>query len=239
MTDSFPNEKILLRTILGKNSVAITDAQLNSLYNYKLELLSWNKKINLISRRDDDLFRNHFLISLAILFNFKIPAGATVLDLGTGGGLPGIPLAILNPDCQFTLLDSIRKKTIAVSEIVQSLNLTNVNVICDRAESLNKKPEWRNSFIAVIARAVTDLKTLIQWSLPFLKKGAPTPSHGHTKPTDISAPVMLFLKGGEINQEMQNAKLHYQNLSISVIDIKFPGDENLKNHDKKLVIVRQ
>ena len=120
---------------------------------------NYNDKINLISRKDFDFFyERHVLHSLSISKFFQFQMGQDIMDLGTGGGFPGIPLAILFPDTNFVLVDSIKKKTDCVSDILLNLNLPNVNVVNARSETLDYK------FDFIISRAVASLSKLDNWT---------------------------------------------------------------------------
>lgn len=148
----------------------------------------WNAKINVISRKDiDALYEAHILHSLAIAKYLQINdmtgsfTRADVLDLGTGGGFPGIPLAVLFPETHFTLCDSIGKKTLVAREVSNALSLENVEVVNARAESLGR------NFDYVVSRAVAPLSDLLKWSWKYCRKG------------------MLCLKGGDIAEETAEA----------------------------------
>jgi len=153
--------------------------QLDALYR------EWNSKINVISRKDiDELYRHHVLHSLAIGGYIKenpelLPeSGASFLDLGTGGGFPGIPLAILYPQHSFTLCDSIGKKITVASGVATALGLKNVTTVNARAESLLETFDW------IVSRAVTSLDNFMPWVRGKYSKG------------------ILYLKGGDINEEI-------------------------------------
>jgi 16S rRNA (guanine527-N7)-methyltransferase len=134
-------------------------AQLMPLYK------EWNEKINLISRKDIDyLYTHHVLHSLAIAKYVNFKPGAKVMDLGTGGGFPAIPLAILFPETQFYAVDSIAKKIKVVGDISERLNLTNVEAVVSRAESMKIKVDF------VVTRAVAELKELTQWSMKHISQ---------------------------------------------------------------------
>lgn len=127
----------------------------------------WNDRVNLISRRDiAQLELHHLLHSLAIARVWKAAPGAAVVDVGTGGGFPGLPLAIAYPDCHFTLVDSVAKKTRAVAAMVDALRLTNVRVITGRAENLPGKFDY------ALGRAVTALPSFLNWVAHLLRPGA-------------------------------------------------------------------
>lgn len=126
---------------------------------------TWNARINVISRKDiDALYEHHVLHSLGIAKAFPFANGTKVLDLGTGGGFPGIPLAILMPDVQFHLIDSIGKKIRVCNEIVQTLELTNVTTEWTRVEKLHAR------YDVVVSRAVAPIEELIHWSKPLSKR---------------------------------------------------------------------
>lgn len=149
----------------------------------------WNAKINVISRQDiDNLEERHVLHSLAIAKEFDFKPGAHLLDLGTGGGFPGIPLAILFPEVKFMLADSIGKKIRVVQEIAQALGLTNVEARQARGEEL--RPLAAYDF--VLSRGVAPLSQLLQWSQRLLKK-----KHIHAYPNGLIA-----LKGGNLTSEI-------------------------------------
>jgi 16S rRNA (guanine527-N7)-methyltransferase len=125
----------------------------------------WNDKINVISRKDiDNLFLHHVLHSLAIARFISFKSGTKIIDLGTGGGFPGIPLAIIFPDCTFTLVDSINKKITVVKAVAEGIGLTNVNTYHGRAEELKEK------FDFVVTRAVAKIDKLLPWSRKILAK---------------------------------------------------------------------
>ena len=146
---------------------------------------NWNQKINVISRKDiDALYLHHVLHSLSLIKYMTFPTGSTVLDIGTGGGFPGIPMAILLPEVSFSLIDGTLKKTKVVSAIIQELKLDNVQVRHQRAEST------KGCFDFIVCRAVAQTQKILQWSLPRM--------HQHsTHSTQI-----LILKGGNLEEEL-------------------------------------
>jgi 16S rRNA (guanine527-N7)-methyltransferase len=151
----------------------------------------WNQKVNLISRKDFQYFyERHVLHSLAICKVFSFKPKTQIMDLGTGGGFPGIPLAIMFPNVNFYLVDSISKKIEVVKKIVNDLELKNVVVINDRAENINMK------FDFVICRAVATLDKLSRWSITKLSN-----KHNHDFKNGL-----ICLKGGDLNQEKNHIK---------------------------------
>lgn len=229
------DDQLWLYSVCQKNGIIITDVQLQQLRKYQHLLREWNAKINLISRKDEEnLWRNHIFQSLIFAFVTEFTAKMKILDLGTGGGLPGIPLAILYPDCSFVLIDSIQKKIVAVEAMKTDLGLTNVTAISGRAEEINKKEQLRRSFDVVVARAVSELTNLIKWGFPFLK-GKKTPIKLEQR-TKLTTPCLVTLKGGELEGEIQKTKRKYHKATLLTKQVVFPGSEGFENLDKKLVI---
>jgi 16S rRNA (guanine527-N7)-methyltransferase len=158
-----------------------------------------NQRVNLISRKDiDSLFEKHILHSLSIAKFVKFADQSLVMDLGTGGGFPGIPLAILFPKVQFHLVDSIQKKINCVEEIARSLDLKNVKTFCTRAEKLHGPYDF------IVSRAVAPVKTLMDWTRTAVRKGnASDRSNG-----------WIFLKGGNLTEEMIEARVKADMLKV-------------------------
>ena len=162
-----------------------TTTQLQQLTALKDVYTEWNEKINVISRKDmDNFYERHVLHSLAIATQFEFKKGAEIMDLGSGGGFPGIPLAIFFPETQFHLVDSINKKLKVAAEIAAAIGLTNVTTQHTRAEDIKNR-----KFDVVVSRAVAPLKDLWWWSKPLLKKG-------------VSPNGLICLKGGDLTKEI-------------------------------------
>ena len=158
----------------------------------------WNEKINLVSRKDiDSLFEKHILHSLGIAKVIRFSPGTSILDVGTGGGFPGIPLAICFPDVHFHLVDSINKKLKVAHAIAAEIGLKNVTVHHTRAEDIKDK-----KFDVVVSRAVAPLKNLWYWSKPLLHK---RPVHQAKRVTGL-----ICLKGGDLSKEIHESGLHPQ-----------------------------
>lgn len=172
-------------------------AALKSLYE------EWNQKINVISRKDmEHFYEHHVLHSLAIAMQFNFPAGYHIMDLGAGGGFPGIPLAIYFPEVHFHLVDSINKKLKVVESVAHEIDLKNVTVQHTRAEDIADK-----KFDVVVSRAVAPLKKLWYWSKPLLKKtGNNLETHG-----------LICLKGGDLTKEIHESGLRPKIWEISKI----------------------
>jgi len=157
-------------------------ADLQNLYEY------WNAKINVISRKNiETLYTNHILHSLAIAKIIQFEKGTKILDIGTGGGFPGIPLAILFPEVNFLLVDSIGKKIKVVNEVTKAIGLTNVRTLNERAENI------KEDFDFIVSRAVTNMTAFKKWV-----KGKFNNTHNNTLNNGI-----LYLKGGDLSKELK------------------------------------
>lgn len=166
----------------------LTDLQKERIEKLYELYLDWNSKINVISRKDiDNLYLHHILHSLSILKFYSFNEGSKILDIGTGGGFPGIPLAILLENCDFTLIDGKAKKIKVVNEVANSLKLNNVKGLHQRAE------EFKDKFDFIITRAVTTIDKLKMWSYPLLKR----------KNTGPMPPGLFAYKGGIVSDELK------------------------------------
>jgi 16S rRNA (guanine527-N7)-methyltransferase len=178
---------------------------LNEIQRAQIEQLfplyeTWNAQINVISRKDmEHFYERHVLHSLAIAKLLNFAPGTRILDVGTGGGFPGIPLAILFPQCQFHLVDSIGKKIKVVKEVSDALGLKNIEATHCRVEELNK------SYHFVVNRAVAAMPLLVSWVRKLISKEQFNPV-----PNGI-----ISLKGGDLTEELSDLNLHCDQFSIS------------------------
>ncbi len=176
----------------------LTEDQIKRFEKLYLLYNHWNAKINVVSRKDiDELYLKHVLHSLSIAKVIQFKKNTSILDVGTGGGFPGIPLAILFPECEFLLIDSINKKINVVKEITKSLKLTNVSFNAIRVEKLDSKHEF------IISRAVTKMNKFKK----LVKGKISSENKNHIKNG------ILYLKGGDLKDEMKNINHNIYNIS--------------------------
>jgi 16S rRNA (guanine527-N7)-methyltransferase len=181
--------------ILLKYFSEFTDKQLSQFKALEDLYKDWNSKINVISRKDiDSLYEKHILHSLSIAAVFEFAPGTEIIDIGTGGGFPGIPLAVFFPQVQFHLTDSIAKKLKVVSEIAVAIGLQNVTTQHTRSEEIKNR-----KFDFAVSRAVAPLKDLWTWSKPLLKTGAKITENS------LHKPGLICLKGGDLAPEIQES----------------------------------
>ena len=175
----------------------LTDQQKSHFQQLETLYKDWNEKINVISRKDiDEFYERHVLHSLGIAKIMEFADGTKVLDIGTGGGFPGIPLAILFPNVEFTLVDSIGKKITVVNAVAESLGLKNVKAYHERAEKIKDK------FHFVVSRAVTQMPVFLRWLKGKFEKEQFNPKHNG----------VLYLKGGDLGEELAGIKCEIYHL---------------------------
>ncbi|MCJ8497799.1 16S rRNA (guanine(527)-N(7))-methyltransferase RsmG [Chryseobacterium salipaludis] len=174
-------------TLIEKYFPNLTDHQREQFAALETLYDDWNEKINVISRKDmDSLYEKHILHSLGIAKVMEFAPGTKVLDIGTGGGFPGIPLAILFPEVSFTLADSIGKKITVVREVAEAVGLQNVTPVHTRAEQI------KDRFHFVVSRAVTQMPVFLRWLHGKFEKEQFNPKHNG----------ILYLKGGDLAEEL-------------------------------------
>jgi len=177
--------------LILKYFTSLTDDQISKFQQLEALYQDWNLKINVVSRKDiDELYLRHVLHSLGIAKVVEFKDGSQILDVGTGGGFPGIPLAIMFPNCSFHLVDSIAKKLKVVEEVVEGLGLTNVKTTHSRVEEID------GTYDFIVSRAVAIMPTFVHWV-----KGKIAKQQNHELKNGI-----LYLKGGDLVEELQDYK---------------------------------
>ncbi len=207
------NINIMQKDLINKY-FDLSESKMAKINHLKVVYALWNSKINLISRKDFDFFyERHVLHSLSICKVFSFKSNSKIMDLGTGGGFPGIPLAIIFPEVKFILVDSITKKTQALNSIIQDLELDNVKILNCRAEDINDK------FDFIISRAVAPLDKLIMW----------TNNQISTNNRHSFKNGLICLKGGDLKYELKKNK---KNITVFSINEFFTEDFFL---EKKII----
>ena len=175
--------------LANKININLTEEQIDKFYKYMKLLLEWNEKINLTAITDEnEIILKHFIDSLTSLKYIK--ENDNIIDVGTGAGFPGIPIAIMMPNTKITLLDSLNKRINFLNEVIKELNLKNVETIHSRSEDCGKDILYREKYDISIARAVANLSTLSEYLLPFVKIDG----------------KMICMKGSEVEEELNNSK---------------------------------
>lgn len=171
-------------------NIDLNENEIGNFILYKELLKEWNQKINITAITDDvEIDIKHFIDSI-VLFNTGLFKGnKKIIDIGTGGGFPGVPLKIINKDLEVVLLDSLKKRLKFLDIVIEKLKLENISTIHGRAEELSRNKDHREEYDIVVSRAVASLDTLVEYSLPFVKVG------GH----------FIAMKGPEISEELNEA----------------------------------
>ncbi len=226
------------------NGFEVPGDRIEALLEYERLLLDWNTKINLVSRRDTtDFFVRHIIGSVSFLFTHSLSGKSTLLDVGTGGGLPGIPIAILHPDIRVSMIDSIQKKVRAVAQIVADLGLSNARVDCARVEDMPSAGTSAGAaaqrFDYIIARAVSTASRLVRWCGPMLSTGrgdrdAPAKNPGNRKL--IPRGSYILLKGGDLTAELATLGEIVDRASVTVRSLEVEGAGDLLT-EKKVIII--
>jgi len=209
-------------TILSANGIVLDVEQIDLFKCYHKELMYWNQKINLISRQDEDnILEKHFIHSLSIIKYVDIPLKAICLDIGTGGGFPGLPLKITRPDIIMLLSDSVKKKLTITEMFSKHTKLHNISCILGRIENLCNDKNYLQHFDIIVSRAVAKIDKLLDWCLQLIKDNG----------------KFIFLKGGNIDEEINQAQKKYNKLHFEIKNINILGCKSINTADKKIVII--
>ena len=210
--------KILSVFLEKELCITNTDDLISQFEKYEELLLDWNQKLNLVSRKTTSI-EEHILNSIFFLTKYKLDENEKLIDIGTGGGFPGIPLKILYPDLKLTLSDSINKKVKALDDIVVKMNFKETKTVCSRAEDLSNKKDYSKKFDIVISKTVAPLDKLYKWGRGFLTENGKA----------------ICIKGGDILDEINSFRRKNQNMKFNVIDYRFDSVYNIE--DKKIVVI--
>ncbi len=212
-----------LDDIMMTKDFNLTGVELEMFENYKELLQEWNEKIDITNIIDDeDVYVKHFLDSLMIFDSELIDDYMKVIDIGTGGGFPGLPMKIFNETLEVTLLDSLNKRITFLNELIDQLSLEDVEAVHARAEELSRKKEYREVYDIATSRAVANLRTLTEYCLPFVKVGG----------------YFIAMKGPDPHQEVKEAQNSINKLGgrlVKVMEFNLP----VENSGRSLVIIQK
>ena len=204
---------------LKEIDLRVNNEQGKKFFEYTNLLLEWNKKINLTAITEiKDIILKHYIDSLTI--SNLIKNNSTVIDVGTGAGFPGIPLAIFRNDLNITLVDSLNKRIMFLEEVKKKLELNNVKIIHSRAEDLGKDKNYREKYDISVSRAVAPLRVLIEYLIPFVKVGGQS----------------LCMKGPNIEEEKRDSKKALLELNSTIVKIE---NIKLKDMDRRIIIINK
>ena len=203
-----------------KNSIQISNEEIEKLYIYMKEILEWNEKVNVTAIKDEKEFIvKHFIDSLTI--EKYIANGEKVLDIGTGAGFPGIPIKITKNKSHVDLVDSVNKKLNVIRDIIPKIKVEDIECIHIRAEDLAKNVKYRESYEVVTSRAVANLTTLVEYMLPFAKIGG----------------KIICMKGPNVDEELTESKK-----AISILGGKIEQIENINidsDYERNIIIIKK
>lgn len=217
------NERELLIEGCELLGIEINNKEVDIFLEYMSILLEWNKKINITSITDKkDFIIKHFLDSLTCIKTFDFKGTEKIIDIGTGGGFPGVPLKIMMPEIKLTLLDSTQKKVKFLNELVKKLTIENVISIHGRAEDYGNEKSYREKYDIAVSRAVAPMNILLEYCLPFVKKGG----------------IFIAQKSSEIETELNEAKNSLKRLGGKIeqdIRLELP----FSNDGRSIIIIRK
>ncbi|WP_346887793.1 16S rRNA (guanine(527)-N(7))-methyltransferase RsmG [Clostridium sp. UBA1056] len=194
----------MLKEACENEGLTFDDKMYNNFIEYKELIKEWNEKINLTAiTEDEEIIKKHFIDSIKV---FKFPyvkEAKNIIDIGTGGGFPGIPMKIVKSDCSMVLLDSLNKRINFLNEVIDKLDLNDIKTIHGRAEDFAQRTEYRENFDLAVSRAVANLTVLLELCLPYVKVGG----------------YFVALKGPSIEEEIKDATVALRVLGGSIKEI--------------------
>jgi len=213
----------ILNEACNNEGIEFNEEKYSKFIKYKEMIKEWNEKINLTAIvEDDEIIKKHFIDSIKVFKFEKLKNGRKVIDIGTGGGFPGIPMKIVNPSTEVVLLDSLNKRINFLNEVIKDLELNNIRTIHGRAEDFARESRYREKFDVATSRAVANLTVLSEFCLPYVKVGG----------------YFVAMKGPAIEEEMKDAKNAIKILGGQVekiIEVDIEGSD--LNHN--LVVIKK
>lgn len=213
----------ILNTAANNEGLQLDEKKYNQFIVYKDLIKEWNEKVNLTAiTEDDEMVQKHFIDSMKVFKFDKLKGAKRVIDIGTGGGFPGIPMKIINPDTEMVLLDSLNKRINFLNEVINKLELKNIKTIHGRAEDFAQEINYREKFDVAVSRAVANLTVLSEFCIPYVKVGG----------------YFVAMKGPAIDEEMKDAK---QAISLLGGKVERIEQVNIEGSDLKhnLVIIKK
>ncbi|TAL69011.1 MAG: 16S rRNA (guanine(527)-N(7))-methyltransferase RsmG [Bacteroidetes bacterium] len=208
-------------TICSANGIVLSKEQIRQIERYRDELVYWNEKVNLISRKDiENVLENHILHSLSVLKYLSLRIKSRCLDIGTGGGLPGIPIGIANPEVKMLLVDSIGKKIKITDMLAKHSGNKYIEAVNARVEDLVNKNEYNSYFDFVFARAVTDAEQIVKWSKKLLRQ---------------NGKIVLY-KGGDLKKEIDDLRKSFPKIILKEQLISLIGYNKFEKEEKKFLV---
>jgi len=195
----------LLKNNLDRMNIKVTENQIKQFDQYYEMLVEWNKVMNLTAITEyDEVIVKHFSDSLSIVKMQDMQQDMKIIDIGTGAGFPGIPLKIVFPDLQMTLLDSLNKRVKFLNAVIENLGLNNIETLHGRAEDFARRKEYRETYDMCVSRAVANLSTLSEYCIPYIRVGG----------------IFISYKSGEIEQEADKSKKSVKILGGDIIKVE-------------------
>lgn len=208
-----------LRNYIEQLHIANPEEKEEQLIKYMEGILEWNEKVNLTAITDrDEFIQKHFIDSLLCAETLEFTDSSSICDIGTGGGFPGVPLAICYPDKQFTLMDSLEKRLKIVRQLCNEIGVENVEVVHGRAEELARQKDYREQFDLCVSRAVANMRVLSEYCLPFVKTGG----------------CFIAYKGPDCQSEIDDARR-----AIQILGGDEPEIRPLSHLEHSLVCIRK
>jgi len=210
-----------LKEISKEINIGLDEQKLEKFKKYMELLLEWNEKINLTAiTEENEVILKHFVDSMTVLK--YIDESASIVDVGTGAGFPGVPISIVNDNINVTLVDSLNKRINFLQEVISEINLSNIKAIHSRAEEFGQNKEHREKYDISVSRAVANLSVLVEYLLPLIKVGG----------------KCICMKGSEVEEEITNAKFAIKELGgkIELVDeFCLPGTDIKRN----IIVIRK
>jgi 16S rRNA (guanine527-N7)-methyltransferase len=224
----------LMNEACQKDGLEFNEDKYNKFMKYKELLIEWNEKINLTAIKDEEgIIKKHFIDCIKCFRFDKVKEAKNIIDIGTGAGFPGIPMAIMDDSKQILLMDSLAKRVTFLNEVIKSLNLKNVKAMHGRAEELSKEIEYRESYDIAISRAVANLKMLSELCIPYVKvNGYFVAMKGPSVDEEIEIAGSMIGNLGGVIKEVIQVEIEDTDLRHNMVVVK-KEKETPKNFPRK------